>query len=95
MQQLQPKYRAVRFVKKAVLYNLEKAPLHPWECWAKSPLGKITFGPCRPFLRKLYLVIMDTHSKWIDALIVKSTSAEATISKLLTLFITHGLLSRL
>ena len=75
--------------------NLEKAPLHPWECWAKSPLGKITFGPCRPFFRKLYLVVMDTHSKWIDALIVKSTSAEATISKLLTLFITHGLLSRL
>lgn len=36
-------------------------------------------------------MIIDGYSKWIDVQSVNSTSAECTISKLRTLFATHGL----
>ena len=40
---------------------------------------------------KLFLIVIDAYSKWIDVFCVSSTSAVCTISKLRTLFATHGL----
>ena len=67
-----------------------KAPLHPWE-WPTRPWCRIHIDHAGPFMGKLFLIIIDAHSKWIDVLIVNSTSAEATISKLRSIFSTHGL----
>ena len=64
-----------------------KAPLHPWE-WPTRPWARIHIDHAGPFHRKLFLVAIDAHSKWIDVKIVKSTASETTIAKLRT---THGI----
>ena len=57
------------------------APLHPWN-GRQYPGAVYT-------LVQLFLIIIDAHSKWIYALIVNSTSAEATMSKLCSIFSTR------
>lgn len=39
----------------------------------------------------MFLIVVDAFSKWIDVLIVNSTSAECTINKLRSIFTIHGL----
>ena len=53
------------------------APLHTWDY-------------AGPFLGKMFLVIIDAHSKWIDAHIVGTATSQATIEKLQSTFATHG-----
>ena len=62
----------------------------PWE-WPTRPWCRIHIDHASPLIGKLSLIIIDAHSKWIDVLIVNSTSAEATISKIRSIFSTHGL----
>ena len=71
-----------------------KAPLHPWE-WPSKPWDRLHIDHAGPFHGKLFLIVVDAHSKWIEVFIVSSTSAECTISKLQSLFITHGLPSQI
>lgn len=71
-----------------------KAPLHPWE-WPSKPWDRLHIDHAGPFHGKLFLVVVDAHSKWIEVCIVSSTSAECTIAKLKTLFTTHGLPSQI
>ncbi|MGH0129847.1 UNVERIFIED_CONTAM: hypothetical protein FKN15_041274 [Acipenser sinensis] len=70
-----------------------KAPavalLHPWE-WPEKPWRRLHIDYAGPFLRTMFLVIVDVHSKWMDAYPVKKTSTStATIEKLS--FSNHGL----
>jgi hypothetical protein len=44
-----------------------------------------------PFQGKTILVVIDAHSKWIEAVTVSSTSSAATIKVLRNLFATHGI----
>ena len=67
-----------------------KAPLHPWE-YPSRPWARIHIDHAGPYLGKLFLIVIDAYSKWIDVFCVSSTSAVCTISKLRTLFATHGL----
>ena len=67
-----------------------KAPLHPWE-WPTQPWARIHLDHAGPFHGKLFLVLVDAHSKWMDVQIVNSTSSDATISKLRSIFTVHGL----
>ena len=67
-----------------------KAPLHPWE-FPTRPWARIHIDHAGPFHGKLFLVIIDAYSKWIDVQIVPSTSSEATIAKLRVIFSTFGL----
>ena len=64
--------------------------MHPWE-WPTKPWARLHIDHAGPFHGKLFLIIVDAHSKWIDVQIVNSTSAESTISKLRPIFATHGL----
>ena len=67
-----------------------KAPLHPWES-PKRLWSRLHIDHTDPYLGKLYLIVVDAFSKWIEVHIVNSTSSEATIEKLRTLFSIHGL----
>ena len=40
---------------------------------------------------QLFLIIVDAYSKWIEAAIVPSTSSEASIKVLRSVFATHGI----
>ena len=66
------------------------APLHTWE-WPKRPWSRIHIDHAGPFQGKTILVVVDAHSKWIEAVPVPSTSSIATITVLRNLFATHGI----
>ena len=67
-----------------------KASFHPWE-WPEKPWSRLHIDHAGPVLGKTLLIVVDAHSKWIDAHIVSSTSANVTIEKLRSTFATHGL----
>ena len=67
-----------------------RAPMHPWE-WADRPWARIHIDYAGPVKSKIILVIVDAHSKWIEAHAVGSATSWATIDKLQLVFATHGL----
>ena len=67
-----------------------KAPIHPWE-WPSGPWTRIHIDHAGPILGKQLLIIVDAHSKWIEAHTVDSTSANSTTTVLQSTFATHGL----
>lgn len=80
-----------------------RAPLYPWE-WPNCPWARIHMDHAGPFLGHLFLIVVDAHSKSIEAHIVSSTSTDVTIHKFSTdvtihklqqIFATHGTLNRL
>ena len=62
---------------------------------SSSPMGRpwarLHIDHAGPFQGKLFLVVVDAFSKWMDVSIVPSTSSSATITVLRSLFATHGL----
>ena len=66
------------------------APLHPWS-WPKRLWQRIHID----FAEKdgvNYLIVVDRHSKWLDVVPMRSTTASQTIDVLMGLFASHGLL---
>ena len=66
------------------------APIHPWE-YPSSPWERIHIDHAGPVDGKLFLIVVDSYSKWVEAELVSSTSAEVTIRVLRRLFAAHGL----
>ena len=66
------------------------APLHPWE-WPGRPWTRVHVDHAGPFLGKLFLVVIDAHSKWLEVVVVSSTTSAATTKALRSIFATHGL----
>jgi len=67
-----------------------KAPLHPWQ-WPERPWSRIHIDYAGPFLNKMFLVIIDAHSKWMEVLPVSNATTAVTVEKLLSVFSIHGL----
>ena len=67
-----------------------KAPMHPWE-WPDRPWARIHVDYAGPIEGKMVLIMVDAHSKWLEALVVNSATSQATIEKLRSVFATHGL----
>ncbi|UYV78573.1 K02A2.6-like [Cordylochernes scorpioides] len=57
----------------------------------KGYFTKLHIDHAGPFQGKLFLVAVDAYSKWIEAKIVESTSAETTVNTMGEMFATHGL----
>ena len=66
------------------------APLHPWENTTK-PWARLHVDYAGPFLGKMFLIVIDSFSKWIDAYPVTTASSTLTIEKLRHSFAIHGL----
>ena len=66
------------------------APMHPWE-WPARPWTRIHIDYAGPFLGKMFLVVVDAHSKWLEVEIVPAATSAHTIQKLRSMFATHGL----
>ena len=64
------------------------ASLHPWE-WPAKPWRRVHLDHAGPFMGKLFLVLVDAPSKWLEVVIVSSTSAQVTIKALRKIFATH------
>lgn len=66
------------------------SPIQTWD-WPEKPWTSIHVDHAAPIQGTTVLVIVDAHSKWIDAHIAPSTFFTATISKLRSTFATHKL----
>ena len=66
------------------------APLHPW-IWPTKSWERIHVDFAGPFQNKMFLVVVDAHSKWPEVIQMTSTSAEQTVMALQQLFTNYGL----
>ena len=66
------------------------SPLHPWE-WPSRPWSRVHIDYAGPFMGKMFLLIVDAHSKWMDIDCVDSASSSVTIDKMRSTFASHGL----
>ncbi|XP_017462912.1 PREDICTED: uncharacterized protein K02A2.6-like, partial [Rhagoletis zephyria] len=71
-------------------HNNSQAPVHVWES-TKVPWSRLHIDFAGPFQGRQFFIVVDSYSKWLEVFIVKSTSSEAAIKPLRTLFSTHGL----
>ena len=67
-----------------------EAPLHPWD-WPTKPWVRLHLDYAGPFLGKMFLIVIDSHSKWMEAFPMNTSTSSATIEKLRMAFATHGL----
>ena len=70
--------------------NPPEAPLHPWE-WPSRPWERIHIDYAGPFLGKMFLIMIDAYSKWIEVHPVNTATSRVTIEKLRSTFAIHGL----
>ena len=66
------------------------APIHPWE-WPSQLWSRIHIDYAGPFLGKMFLVVVDAHSKWIEVVSVPSATSSNTIKQLRAMFARYGL----
>lgn len=66
------------------------APLYPWT-WPAMPWQRIHIDFAGPFQGQMFLIVVDSHSKWPEVLPMKKTTADATIVELRRLFSCYGL----
>ena len=67
-----------------------RVEMRPWP-FPGGPWQRLHMDHAGPFRGRLYFVVVDAYSKWLEVIPVASTSSEATIKALEALFITHGL----
>ena len=65
-------------------------PLHPWK-WPTHPWSRLHLNYVGPNDGKMFLVLIDAHSKWIEAFCIQSVSSTNTIEKLRTVFSQFGI----
>ena len=61
------------------------APLNPWK-WPTGPWARLHLDFAGPFEGKLFLIMIDAHSKWIEAVCTHSTSSALVIKELRSVF---------
>ncbi|XP_062575345.1 uncharacterized protein K02A2.6-like [Saccostrea cucullata] len=72
------------------LPNLPKAPANPW-IWPSAPWKRVHIDFAGPFMQRMFLIIVDAYSKWMDVVMMNSTTSESTINALRYLFSSYGL----
>jgi len=66
-----------------------KVPLHPWK-WPSRPFQRVLIDFCQKG-KDYFLVLIGSHSKWIDVKHMTSTTTERIIDELRLIFAAHGL----
>lgn len=64
-------------------------PLHRWE-WPEKPWTRLHVDYAGPFLGNMFLVLIDSHSKWMDVYPMNTSTSYATIEKLRQSFSVMG-----
>ena len=73
----------------------EKHSSHSWQ-YPAGPLQRIHIDYCGPFRDHMYLIVVDSYSKWPEVIrMSSSTSTSETTKVLLSLFSRHGLPDKL
>ena len=50
-----------------------QTPLYPWE-WPRRPQAQIDMENASPFMGQMFLMIVVSHSKWMEVLLVGATA---------------------
>ncbi|KAL5463984.1 hypothetical protein EMCRGX_G032937, partial [Ephydatia muelleri] len=66
------------------------APLHPW-LWPTRPWQRVHVDFAGPFQGKMFLLVVDAHSKWPEVVNMTTTSAQCTIEELRRMFASYGI----
>ena len=74
----------------AVRNRPSAAPLHPWS-WPEMPWQRIHVDFAGPFMDHMFLIVVDSCSKWLEVVMMKSTTANRTIEELRDIFARNGL----
>ena len=67
-----------------------RAPLRLW-LFPQEPWKRVHLDYAGPIENRMILVAVDAYSKWISAMVVRSSTSEVTIEQLRMLFAEHGL----
>ena len=70
------------------------APLHPW-LWPSKPWQRVHIDFAGPFQNKMYLIVIDAHSKWPEVIEMTTTTSHKTITELQRLFSMYGIPTQL
>ncbi|XP_045188111.1 uncharacterized protein K02A2.6-like [Mercenaria mercenaria] len=73
---------------------MAKTPPNPWR-WPGKPWQRIHIDYAGPFMNKMYLIVVDAHSKWLEVITMASTTSESTINALRYLFSSYGLVEEI
>ena len=65
-------------------------PMHPWE-WPEQPWEHIHIDYAGPFMGKMFLLVIDAHSRWMEVEAVNAASTQNTIEHLHSMFSRFGL----
>ena len=55
------------------------APLHPWK-WPSHPWTRLHLDFAGPFLGHMFLIVVDSHSKWIEVATMSTSTSRSTIN---------------
>ena len=66
------------------------APLQPWS-WPKQPWSRLHLDFAGPMLNRMFLVVVDAHTKWIEVFPMSNSTSFSTIQQLRTLFVQFGI----
>ena len=66
------------------------APLQPWQ-WPSRPWSRLHLDFAGPFMGHMFLVVIDSHSKWMEVHLMPSITSAATIQHLRAIFAQFGL----
>ena len=64
--------------------------MHPWE-WPEHPWERIHIDYTGPFMGKMFLLVIDAHSRWMEVETVNTASIQNTIEHLRSMFSRFGL----
>lgn len=65
-------------------------PLHPWKFPGES-WKRIHIDFAGPFLSSMFMIVVDSYTKWLDVLRMSQTTSQATVSRLRRLIASYGL----
>ena len=74
----------------SVRQNPAHAPLHPWER-PQQPWSRVHADYTGPFLGKMFLILVNAHTKWMDVHMTSSSTSQVTIEKMRAIFAALGI----
>ena len=70
--------------------SLPQCIVHPW-VWPVKLMQRVHVDFAVPFIGRMFFLMVDAHSKWVEIIEMKSATTTATIEVLRGLFASYGL----
>lgn len=71
-------------------HNPQPAPLHPWE-WPQRPWSRVHADYAGPFMGRMFLILVDAHTKWLDIHVTSTATSKVTIEEMCSTLAMLGL----